>query len=170
MSLITKERFWEVFEYEPSTSACLVNRIQRSSRALAGQVAGTVSLQGYRQVQFAGTIYKEHRLIWFMMTGKWPDEIDHINGDRLDNRFVNLREVTRSQNNANSERPAGASGLRGVIWIESSQKWRAQMRIRGQHVHLGLFDTAEAAHSAYLVAADKIYGDHAYHNRPKGKE
>lgn len=166
--MYTQTRLHELFTYH-CTIGYLINRISRGSRAQAGRPAGTTCLQGYRQVQLSGTIYKEHRLIWFYVHGVWPTELDHINGDRTGNRLENLREVTRSQNNANSVRPAGISGLRGVIWIESSQKWRAQIRIRGRHQHLGLFDSAEAAHSAYLVAADKIYGDHAYHNRPSTK-
>jgi len=100
------------------------------------------------------------------MYGEFPEEIDHINGIRDDNRIANLRSVTRGQNNANSEREVGIAGVRGVTWFERDQKWKAQIRLDGRCKHLGYFDTVEQAHCAYLAAADLYHGEHAIHNRP----
>lgn len=163
--MISQKRIQELFDYDQETGY-VINRVTRCPTALKGDRAGTVGVKGYRQVYLSGTIYYEHRLVWFYVHGYWPIQIDHINGDRSDNRLANLREVTQSQNNANSDRSKDASRLRGAYWIPERHKWRADIQIDGQTKYLGYFGTAEAAHSAYLAAAETIYGEHAYHNRP----
>jgi hypothetical protein len=86
------------------------------------------------------------------MTGKWPKEIDHIDGDPLNNKWSNLREATRSQNNANKVGIAG--GLKGASFHKASGLWRADIK-KG----LGYFHTAQEAHEAYVVAAKKLHGE-----------
>lgn len=141
------------------------NLTTRNSRALKGHIAGTFTSQDYVQIQLDGVFYKAHQLVWLYLYGYIPDEMDHKNGIRWDNRPENLREATRSQNNANSERRTGVGGLRGVTWFERDQKWKAQIRIDGRCKHLGYFDTVEQAHVAYLNAADIVHGEYAIHNR-----
>lgn len=162
--MITQERLKELLHYDPLTG-WFTNLTDRSSRARKGDVAGTCTNQGYWQIQLGGIFYKAHQLAWLYVKGYIPDEVDHENGIEYDNRFVNLRDATRSQNNANSERPTGVGGLRGVTWFERDLKWKAQIKIDGQSKHLGYFNTPEEAHMAYLNAADVIYGDFAFHNR-----
>ncbi len=141
------------------------NLTNRSSRARKGEIAGTISTQGYVQIQIDGVFYKAHHLVWLYVYGYIPDEMDHKNGIRHENHLDNLRECTRSQNNANSERQTGEGGLRGVTWFARDQKWLAQIKIDGRSKHLGYFDTVEQAHAAYLNAADLIHGEFAIHNR-----
>jgi hypothetical protein len=89
-------------------------------------------------------------------------ETDHINGDGLDNRRVNLRIATTSQNQANTGAPAtNTSGFKGVSWRERDKKWRAQIRSNGVYWWLGLFDTPEAAHAAYVAASEVLHGEFA---------
>lgn len=162
--MLTQERLKKLLDYDPLTGI-FTNKIGRG-RIVAGTVAGTINLKGYNQIQIDGYIYRAARLAWLYTYGIWPTEVDHINGQRDCDKLHNLREVSRSQNNANSERPVGIAGLRGVTWFERDQKWKAQIRISGQSVHLGYFDTVEQAHVAYLNAVDVTFGEYARHNRP----
>lgn len=118
---------------------------------------------GYAIGNFLGKLLMAHRVIWVIAQGCWPSaDVDHINSDRSDNRIVNLREATRSENNCN--RPissANTSGLKGVTFHAKSRKWRAQIKKHGKNHFLGCFETPQAAHAAYSNAAPVIHGDFA---------
>lgn len=93
-----------------------------------------------------------------------PDdmEVDHINGDGLDNRRCNLRLAKHAENMRNRRMPASnTSGFKGVSWHTRSRKWKAQICIGGRPTSLGLFTTPEAAHAAYVEAAVAFYGEFA---------
>lgn len=116
---------------------------------------------GYRAVVLFGRKFPAHRLAWAISHGKWPtNEIDHINGDRSDNRIVNLRVATPSQNKHRSSRH-NKSGLRGVVYSEKRGKWIAQIRIDGKQTNLGGFDCPAAASFRYQIEADKQFGEYA---------
>jgi hypothetical protein len=119
---------------------------------------GSGKKHGHRRVQHQGRRVLAHRLAWFLTHGSWPTlDIDHINGDPADNRIVNLREVTRQvniQNQRKAQRNARAN-LLGVHWNAGNKKWRACITTGGKRTHLGLFETAEAAHEAYVQAKRK---------------
>lgn len=97
------------------------------------------------------------------MTGENSQkQIDHINGNRADNRWLNLREADSCQNRQNMKRSSrNTSGFKGVSWHERGQKWMAQIACRGGREHLGLFDTIEAAYAAYCAAAKRLHGEFA---------
>ena len=98
-----------------------------------------------------------HRLLLMPPDGL---EVDHINGDGLDNRRENLRLATHAENSRNLRMPStNSSGLKGASWHKAAQKWRSRIIINGQDIHLGLFLTAEAAHAAYCVASAKYHGE-----------
>lgn len=100
-----------------------------------------------------------HREVLMAPKGK---DVDHINGNKLDNRKSNLRIATRSQNNANSKLSShNNSGYRGVGWMPARNKWRARIQINGKGIHLGLFETIEEAALAYNAAARKYFGEFA---------
>ena len=132
----------------------------RAGQHYVGRVAGSKAKSGYVAIQIHGQLYYAHRLAWMYVTGAWPKaDIDHINGDRSDNRLSNLREASRSQNNANQKLGGrNSSGYRGVSFHKASRKWNAQIHHNSRRIHLGLFESAEAAHTAYLSAASTIYG------------
>ena len=103
-------------------------------------------------------MYYAHRLAWLWMTGEWPThEIDHINNISTDNRWVNLREATHTENNRNKDflNLLGKSGLIGASFHKGSGLWRATLK----HKTIGYFRTAEEAHEAYKKAALELYGD-----------
>lgn len=143
------ERVREVLNYDPGTGE-FTWRVTLSSRAVAGKAAGS-PVAGYRRVCIDGRAYRSHRLAWLLAHGSWPSgEIDHINGDKSDNRLANLRDVAHAQNCANRKSPLGASGFRGVF--KRGVRWQAEIWISGKKTILGRFDTAEAASEAFLAA------------------
>ena len=128
--------------------------------ASQGAVIGTIRPDGYRQLRIADRLVLAHRLAFMMCHSKEPvGEVDHANRLKDDNRIANLREATKSQNGAN-KRPA-ADGLKGASWCKRARKWRASIRKDRKQFHLGLFDTAEDAHRAYISAARSLHGEFA---------
>ncbi len=119
-----------------------------------GDYVGWVHSTGYRYVSIDGREYKEHRLIWVLVTGVWPEnQIDHKNGVRADNRFENLRDVTGTINQRNrSKLRNNSSGYRGVTFKRSNRRFMAQIRLERGRKFLGYFDTAKAASRAYEAA------------------
>lgn len=152
--MIDYDHLVELFDlYE---DGCLVNRTSRG-RAKKGDRAGSEDVHGYRRITIDGTRYYEHHLIWFWVHGEWPEEIDHIDGNRANNSPTNLRLCNRSQNNCNSQRPTGESGLRGAYLDKRTMQWYSHIQFGGQVKHLGMFDTAEEAHTAYEAAAEQLH-------------
>jgi hypothetical protein len=117
---------------------------------------------GYRQLKVGGRPYQEHRVAWFLHYGVWPEGmVDHINGDKSDNRIENLRLADARSNARNSrKRKNNKSGKKGVLAAENG-RWHAQIRADGQPLYLGTFDTKEEAHRAYCDAAKKHFGEFA---------
>ncbi len=108
--------------------------------------AGSVD-QGYLRIRISGHSFLAHRLAWLYMTGSFPDDqVDHINGDRSDNRMANLRCVTHSDNVKNAKiRADNSSGRQGVSFDKGTGKWRAHIGVNGRGLYLGLFGDFEDA-------------------------
>jgi len=129
-----------------------------------GMVAGRRSTNGYWEIGIDRHRHRAHRLAWWFCFGPFPidHEVDHINGDKLDNRICNLRLATRAQNMQNrGNRRSNSTGYKGVTFSKSRQKFIAQIVANGRYYRLGQFATAEAAHEAYKSAALKLHGDFA---------
>ena len=155
---LTQQRLKELLVYDPETGV-FTWRKDRADNARRGAIAGSPKSDGYMRLCIDGRRYRAHRIAWLYVTGKWPTkEIDHINGDGLDNRWANLREATRSQNMCNTAlRADNKSGFKGVSWVTARRKWHAQ--IAGKS--LGHFDNLEAAARAYRKAATERFGEFA---------
>lgn len=159
--ILTAERLREVLSYDPETGEFRW-RVSNSPRAQAGALAGSAASTGYRDIRVDKQLYRSHRLAWLYVHNTWPaNEIDHINGDKADNRLTNLREATSSQNKVNQVRlrADNSSGLRGVSWSAANQKWLAKIRHQGQQKNLGYFQTKEQAAEAYALAARDRFGN-----------
>jgi hypothetical protein len=158
---LTQARLHELLHYDPETGVFtwLVSR----GRVAAGQTAGTIFGNGYRYVGLDGRSYKTNRLAWLYMTGEWPTTlVDHEDLDETNDRWSNLRSATKSENGANcGPRASNTSGFKGVIWNKANRNWNAQIRVRGQQMYLGRFNTAEEASAAYANAAREHFGDFA---------
>lgn len=129
-----------------------------------GKVAGTPTASGHLTVRLGGSLYLAHRLVWLLVTGNWPiSGIDHRDMNPSNNRFGNLRPSNQIQNIANSRLSKGnTSGLKGVSWSKSRQKWEAYIGVGGGRIkHLGRFDNREDAHAAYCAAAAAKFGEFA---------
>ena len=150
---ITKEEVLEVLEYEQESG---IFRWKNPRQGIAtGSVAGWNHAGGYRRIQIKESQYLIHRLVWLVETGVLPDsDIDHIDRDKSNNRFSNLRIATNSQNQQNTNgRSDNTSGFKGVHFHKATKKYSARIRINGERKELGLFETAELAHHAYKAAS-----------------
>jgi hypothetical protein len=178
LPLPSKDYLWECLDYDPDSGRLTwkhrpVQHFKRRADHLTWNIkfAGKPALKrrhfgGYS----AGTIdYQKclaHRVIWKMMTGDEPPQIDHINGVRSDNRFANLRAATNAINCRNAaQRSDNTSGVKGVHWDASRQKWAAVISADRKHYHLGRFDTLAEATAARRTA-ERFLNFHPNHGRP----
>jgi hypothetical protein len=158
MNLVSLEYLRIRLVYCPITGSMTWKSGRCKSRI--GKEAGT-NHDGYRVVVLQGKMYRVHRLAWMLMTGEWPEhEIDHINLDRGDNRWVNLRAADKRGNACNTGiRADNKSGFKGVCWDKDRRKWRADIKLPHIRKHLGLFADPAVAHAAYAQAAKKFFGE-----------
>jgi len=147
--------------YNPDTGEWIW-LISQSNFIQAGRRAGNIVGGGYLQIRFKGVGYYSARLAWFYMTGEWPtDQIDHINRDRLDDRWINLRQATFGQNQANTGIPSNnTSGYKGVSWRKQSNKWEARVN----NIYLGMFESIEDAKKARDDFVIKMHDEFAVTN------
>jgi len=123
-----------LLDYDPTTGL-LTWRVNRR-QVKAGTVAGWVNGNGYLQITVQGKHYLVHQLVWFYTTGVWPSEVvDHVDGNKLNNSWKNLREATYRQNNWN--RRGNSGKLKGVTRNKRTGKWRVQIHIDGKKKELG---------------------------------
>ena len=129
-----------------------------------GKLAGTLHHTGYTQIAFKGKLYNAHRLMFLLHNGWLPKVIDHIDGDRSNNKIENLRPATWSQNLQNMKlRPTNKSGCKNVSWSNAKRKWAVQLSINGRQTNLGRFDDLELADLVATEARDKYHGVFARH-------
>lgn len=161
-AVITAAQLRAILDYNPDTGL-FVWLVDMSDRVHAGDLAGKRSKCGwYPRIRINGRLYLAHRLAWLWMTGEWPSaEIDHIDCDRGNNGWANLRAATHSQNNANKAPRKNNSGFKGVWLHRSSGLWHARIKVDTKEISLGYFRAREVAHEAYVHAANKYFGEFA---------
>lgn len=157
--MINWDRLNEILEYDENTGV-FTYRVSRGNR-VAGSIAGSINHEGYRRIVIEGLQYMEHRLAWFYTYKKWPKEIiDHIDRNKTNNRIINLREATNSENLRNAKLSSvNAVGLKGVTFYKRTGKYQAKIYIEGKRKHLGYFNTPEEAHKKYVEQMGIHYGD-----------
>jgi len=177
-----QETLLELLRYEPETgklfwrerpekySAHAENPLQEHNRwnaRHANTEAFTHVYLGYHHGALLGRLVKAHRVIWKMMTGQDPDQIDHINGKRADNRWANLRNVSHAENGRNQRLARNnTTGVNGVSFHRKRKRFVASIRAGGTTKWVGEFKTLEEAADA-RAAANQKYGYHANHGAPK---
>jgi len=159
---ISHNELKRLLSYDPETGVFRWLE-RRGPTALSGSRAGNPHHTGYRHITVAGVGVSEHRLAWFYVHSRWPEcEIDHINRVKDDNRIANLREATRSLNQAYSgTRRDNKAGVRGVSWHKNNKRWIAAINIGGKQIHIGSYESKEAAAEAYAIRAQKLFGPFA---------
>ena len=148
---LTAQRLRELLSYNAETGQFTWLDRRKSAISRSG-LAGFVVKDRYRAINIDGRRHFAHRLAWLYVTGSWPNnDIDHINCIPSDNRFCNLRDVSRRTNSEN-QRAGRRGGLIGTAYHKASGKWRALIGVDYKVKTLGYFETAEQAHARYLEA------------------
>jgi hypothetical protein len=164
MASLTYERAREMLHYNPQTGVLKWAKDRRMGPKLAGKHAGFVDGNGRLMIQLDLETYHSGRVIWLWMMGHWPvGVIDHCDGNPLNNRWKNLRDVTQRVNAQNRLMNANnKSGVRGVYWNNQIGKWHAQIALDRKKIHLGYFDELTTAVAARRNAESTLW------NLPKG--
>lgn len=151
------ENIHDAFVYDPETGV-LLRKFKGGTTREAGSKK---SVEGYTRVSFNGREYPAHRLIWWLVYGSLPSLfVDHVNGDKSDNRLSNLRLATDAENKRNvGKRSHNTSGYKGVSWDRANNRWLANASLNGRSVHLGRHATKEAAAEAYKRFAEEHHGE-----------
>lgn len=149
-----------LISYDPETGE--LRRLVTMGNRAAGQITGSVEPKGYLKVSVGKLRMKAHVIAWAIHYGQWPElQIDHINNNPADNRIENLRLATNQQNCANKGLYRNnTSGIKGVS-LRSNGKWQAGIKVNYVRIHLGSFNTKEAAAEAYRQAAEATFGQFA---------
>jgi hypothetical protein len=153
MPNLTAERLRELLAYDPETGVF--------TRRSNGRVTGHRDRKGYLRIGIDRRSHGAHRLAFLYMTNAWPiDQVDHINHQKADNRWANLRSATNAQNHANVDtRKTGGTGFRGV-WLHRN-KYRVRIQHNGRKLNLGSYATPEEASAVYQEAVRRLFGTYA---------
>jgi len=163
--MITQERVKALFDYNELTGELsFVETKGRGKRK--DKMVGCITKQGYLVVWAEKRSYQAHRLIWMHFYGKEPvNGIDHIDGNKLNNAIINLRDVSQQENTKNRRKSKNnTSGFVGVFWDKNKDKWRARVNVNKKAVYLGYFSCKGDAITARKKANIK-YGFHENHGK-----
>lgn len=154
---MTYERLTELLECDTGTGE-FKWKVRCQGRKF-GWFGGYLQSDGYQQITIDGKRYLAHRLMWLYTHKEFPkNQLDHINRIKSDNRIINLREVTASENRQNTEKKRNnKSGYKGVYWDKRVRKWRSQIRVLDERVHIGYFDDPKDGHDAYVTYCAKMH-------------
>ena len=157
---LTAERIRLLFSYNPENGV-FTRLTKTGGRARIGQEIGSWDLYGYKTTRIDNRSFKLHRLAWLYVHGVWPvGDVDHINGVRHDNRIENLRCVSRQvnlQNRRTANKQKKSTGILGVYLIKGTNRFSSCISIDNKSKYLGVFDTPQDAHAAYLEAKRRLH-------------
>ena len=158
--MITQKWLQTIFFYNPMTGV-FTRRLKTNTKQKLGEVAGRLNADGYWHIHIGHTMYKAHRLVYLYLYGELPlREVDHINGNKSDNRLANLRLCERKENCRNFKKyKNNTSGFVGVSKHKKCNRWVATMQVDGTQKYLGLFKTPEEASAVYEKATKEVFGE-----------
>lgn len=158
---ITQDYLKTILDYNQDTGVFTwkVKRFSHANKVNVGVIANNKSVWGYCRIGIDGKRYMAHRLAWLYVYGSFPpNQIDHINRDRGDNRICNLRLSSQGENMQNiSLNCKNTSGFKGVSWDKKAKKWYAKITHQYKQIPLGLYDVVEDAAKAYSEAKKKYH-------------
>ena len=160
---LTVDLLKHLFDYDKETGK-LIWKKEISNKVKAGDIAGCKGSRGYCYITINKKNYLAHRLVYLMHKGYLPRTLDHINGQREDNRIENLRPASLSQNAHNRKiNTNNKSGYKGVCFHTKSKKWLAQICHNNKNMSLGFYDTPEEADAVVRAAREELHGAFANH-------
>jgi hypothetical protein len=160
---LTAKELRSRLDYDPITGIFRYKVVPECQHKIkVGDIAGYIREKRYLVIKIDGKAYYAHRLAWLYVYGAWPTNlIDHEDTNKLNNSLSNLRPANQSKNKANAPKPKNnTSGFKGVV--KCKNRWKAQITYQQQVMYLGLFDTKEKAHAAYLEKARELHGEFAH--------
>jgi hypothetical protein len=158
---LTQEYVSQLFEYKQND---LYRKKTVGSRAIKGQIAGSILKDGYRQVKIGLKSYKVHRIIFLMQYGYLPEQVDHINGNRSDNRLKNLRPATNATNQYNRKpQRNNATGHKNVHFCNRSKKYIVSFRTNGKLKSYGSFSDMNEAKCVAMQTRIELHKEYANH-------
>jgi len=156
---ITKEILNFLFDYKNGE---LYWNFSLSCKSPKGTIAGSIKGDGYRRIGLNKKVYLAHRLIYMMFHGYMPEIVDHIDGNKLNNKIENLRSATKSQNCQNQKLPINnVSGYKNVRWNKTKAKWCVNLRLNYKDIHIGYYKDIELADLVAQEAREKYHGKFA---------
>lgn len=160
---LTQDELKRLLHYNPDTGE-FHWRVNRSNGVKAGDLTGTRTQTGYVVISVLNKTRKAHRLAWLYMTGEFPpDYIDHVNCNKSDNSWSNLRCATNSENQRNRGRFGGAAGMKNVVFVEKRKKFQVSLKVAGKEKFIGYYEDAELADLVAHAAREKFHGPFAKH-------
>lgn len=156
---LSQSRLKEVYDYDLLTGI-FTRKIKVGTSGEIGSIAGTENAKGYLILRLDNKYYLAHRLAWLYVTGEWPDAlIDHVNQNKSDNRFENLREANQSENMQNRTKPTSRNktGFLGVSFRKDTGKYSAEIWLNYKKKSLGCYETAEEASEVYKNAKRQMH-------------
>lgn len=158
--LPSAERLRELFSYEKESGQ--LRWVTRKKGVNADMIAGAPS-RGYVVVRVDRVLFLAHRIIWKLVTGEEPvDQIDHEDLNRSNNRWSNLRQASNSQNMMNAGiSSANTSGIKGVFWDASCNRWRVRIKLNRKNHYIGIFKEFDDAAHAMNIARERLHGEFA---------
>lgn len=163
--MITYEELIKVLSYDKDTGV-FTWICSPAQNVKSGSIAGSKNKNGYIEIKINRKVYKAHRLAWLITYKCFPKlHIDHINGEKDDNRLCNLRSVTQSQNMKNSKMQRNnTSGVKNVSYDKQCKKWRVYVTVDNKRINIGRFDDIEFAELVAIEARNKYYMEYARHD------
>jgi len=157
--MITQKRLKELVHYDPETGV-FTNLVERRGVDV-GDTLGSIHTRGYLIIPLGGVKYIAHRLAWLYVYGEFPpNDVDHIDRVRTNNKISNLRLCTQRENNINSsKRKTNRSGYKGVNWDKTRGAWRAQIQSNKKKIIIGRFISPALAYLAYCREGKKLHGE-----------
>jgi hypothetical protein len=154
--MLTQKEAQECFDYK---DGILYWKFRAANRIKVGSPAGSIDPStGYHKTYVYGKFYKTHRVIFLYHHGYFPEFVDHIDGNKINNKIENLRPTTKSQNAMNQKvRADNKSGTKGVRWHKRDKKWLVQLRVNSKSHSFGYFEDKELAELVAVEATNKLH-------------
>jgi len=163
--MINQSRLKQLLNYDPNTGIFTWKIKGRK------KIVGCINFKtGYLVIRIDNKLYQAHRLVFLYMTGDIPEYVDHIDCNKLNNKWSNLRKATKSQNEMNKPKKiTNKTGFKGVVFVKARSHlktpWKAQITCNRKQIALGYFETAELAANAYNKAALNLFQEYANLNK-----